>query len=74
MSQETQVAKSFVDFYYSTFDRNRNELLPLYRPHSMLSFEGQGFQGAQQIVEKLTVIIINLVIAIPKGTTSSSYN
>ncbi|KAJ3364007.1 Nuclear transport factor 2 [Kappamyces sp. JEL0680] len=41
MSQEEQVAKAFVDYYYATFDRNRQELLPLYRDHSMLTFEGR---------------------------------
>lgn len=29
-AQDQQVAKSFVDYYYATFDRNRQELLPLY--------------------------------------------
>jgi hypothetical protein len=52
MSQEQAIAKEFVNFYYSTFDRNRQELASLYKQHSMLSFEGQTFLGAQ-IVEKL---------------------
>ncbi|KAI8895409.1 hypothetical protein BC833DRAFT_660127 [Globomyces pollinis-pini] len=51
--QEAAIARSFVDFYYATFDRNRQELLPLYKPHSMLTFEGQSFQGSNAIVEKL---------------------
>eukprot|EP00842_Homolaphlyctis_polyrhiza_P005253 jgi/Hompol1/5729/HPOL_004657-RA len=52
MSDINQIAKSFVDFYYSTFDRNRAELAPLYKPISMLTFEGQQHAGAA-IVEKL---------------------
>ncbi|KAJ3325204.1 Nuclear transport factor 2 [Boothiomyces sp. JEL0866] len=52
-SQEEQVAKAFTEFYYSAFDRNRSELLPLYRPFSMLTFEGQRYSGDQKIVEKL---------------------
>ncbi|KAJ3276718.1 Nuclear transport factor 2 [Terramyces sp. JEL0728] len=52
-SQEEQVAKAFTEFYYAAFDRNRSELLPLYRPFSMLTFEGQRYSGDQKIVEKL---------------------
>ncbi|GJJ76792.1 NTF2-related export protein 1/2 [Entomortierella parvispora] len=47
------VAKQFVDFYYQTFDSNRQNLLPLYRPTSYLSFEGTQHAGANDIVEKL---------------------
>ncbi|ORX77583.1 nuclear transport factor 2 [Basidiobolus meristosporus CBS 931.73] len=53
MADIQTIAKSFVDFYYSTFDRSRNELSPLYREGSMLTFEGQQFQGSANIVEKL---------------------
>jgi hypothetical protein len=49
------VANNFVQFYYQTFTSNRAGLGALYQPHSMLSFEGQPFQGSQSIVEKLTV-------------------
>ncbi|KAL2919452.1 Nuclear transport factor 2 [Polyrhizophydium stewartii] len=52
MADINAIAKSFVDFYYSTFDRNRAELAPLYKEFSMMSFEGQQFRGAD-IVEKL---------------------
>ncbi|XP_052191141.1 nuclear transport factor 2A-like isoform X2 [Diospyros lotus] len=47
------VAKAFVDHYYSTFDTNRGGLANLYQDSSMLSFEGQKFQGAQNIAAKL---------------------
>ena len=47
------VAKAFVEHYYSTFDANRANLVGLYQDSSMLTFEGQKFQGAQQIVGKL---------------------
>ncbi|KAG8383306.1 hypothetical protein BUALT_Bualt05G0171000 [Buddleja alternifolia] len=48
------VAKAFVEHYYSTFDTNRAGLASLYQETSMLSFEGQKFQGAQSITAKLT--------------------
>lgn len=62
MSAETahnQVAKDFIAFYYSAFDRSRQELTPLYREHSMLSFEGQSFSGIQAVIGKLTVHRLN---------------
>ncbi|KAI9499543.1 hypothetical protein BDB00DRAFT_752822 [Zychaea mexicana] len=53
MSDFNQVAEAFVKFYYETFDSNREQLGPLYREHSMLTFEGQQFSGAGNIVQKL---------------------
>ncbi|KAL2253771.1 UNVERIFIED_CONTAM: Nuclear transport factor 2B [Sesamum indicum] len=48
------VAKAFVEHYYTTFDTNRAGLANLYQDTSMLSFEGQKFQGTQSITAKLT--------------------
>ncbi|WFD37117.1 Nuclear transport factor 2 [Malassezia japonica] len=48
-----QVAQQFTDYYYTTFDADRSQLAALYRPQSMLTFEGAQTQGAQAIVEKL---------------------
>ncbi|PSR87472.1 Nuclear transport factor 2 like [Actinidia chinensis var. chinensis] len=47
------VAKAFVEHYYSTFDTNRAALANLYQDGSMLTFEGEQFQGAQNIAGKL---------------------
>ncbi|KAK4053830.1 Nuclear transport factor 2 [Microbotryomycetes sp. JL201] len=44
----------FTDFYYQTFDADRNGLAPLYREHSMLTFESDQIQGTANIVAKLT--------------------
>ena len=49
------VAGDFVRFYYQTFTSNRTGLGALYQAQSMLSFEGQPFQGPQAISEKLAV-------------------
>ncbi|KAK9750012.1 hypothetical protein RND81_02G166300 [Saponaria officinalis] len=49
-----QVSKAFVEHYYTTFDTNRSNLGNLYQENSMLSFEGEPFMGAQNIVGKLT--------------------
>ncbi|KAF3038735.1 Nuclear transport factor 2 [Didymella pomorum] len=48
-----EVGKQFVEYYYKTFDENRAALSPLYRDHSMLTFEASGILGAAAIVEKL---------------------
>ncbi|KAI7839551.1 hypothetical protein COHA_006678 [Chlorella ohadii] len=48
------VAKAFTDHYYSTFDTARPNLAGLYQDQSMLTFEGQKFQGTQAIMGKLT--------------------
>ncbi|GAA6063836.1 hypothetical protein JCM10212_003998 [Sporobolomyces blumeae] len=58
MSPSTQadinaIAQQFTEFYYNQFDSDRKGLAPLYRDHSMLSFEGQQFQGTANIIEKL---------------------
>ncbi|RDW86381.1 nuclear transport factor 2 family protein [Aspergillus mulundensis] len=49
------MAEQFVTFYYQTFDGNRAGLAPLYRDHSMLTFETSAVQGVAGIIEKLTV-------------------
>lgn len=41
--------QAFTDHYYSTFDTNRAALGALYQEQSLLSFEGQKFQGTQQV-------------------------
>jgi hypothetical protein len=48
-----EVGKQFVEYYYKTFDENRAGLQPLYRDHSMLTFEASGIMGTAAILEKL---------------------
>lgn len=50
------VGKAFTDHYYATFDTNRQNLAGLYQDQSLLTFEGQKFQGVQQILGKLTTL------------------
>ena len=47
------VAKAFLQHYYTMFDTNRDGLVPLYRPQSLLTFEGQVKRGVQEIMAKL---------------------
>ncbi|KAK3901628.1 nuclear transport factor 2 [Staphylotrichum tortipilum] len=47
------IAKQFVTHYYLTFDRDRKDLVGLYRENSMLTFESAQSLGAQSITEKL---------------------
>ncbi|KAI3391615.1 hypothetical protein diail_7016 [Diaporthe ilicicola] len=51
-----EVAKQFCDFYYQTFDADRNQLGPLYRDQSMLTYESSSVQGVAAIVEKLVAL------------------
>jgi Nuclear transport factor 2 (NTF2) domain len=45
------VAKAFVQHYYNTFRSGGAALRSLYQPQSMCTFEGQQFQGADNIIE-----------------------
>ncbi|GAB4830935.1 Nuclear transport factor 2B [Ancistrocladus abbreviatus] len=52
--QVDMVGRAFVDHYYHLFDNDRMSLSSLYQPTSMLSFEGQKIQGAEEISSKLS--------------------
>ncbi|EGZ13229.1 hypothetical protein PHYSODRAFT_286573 [Phytophthora sojae] len=52
MSAE-DVAKAFVQHYYTTFDTNRAGLASLYQGVSNMSWEGQMSTGQQAIMAKL---------------------
>lgn len=54
MTDLNSIANSFVSYYYQLFDNDRSSLKPLYKDMSMLTFEGQQFQGAENITRKLT--------------------
>ncbi|KAG9318182.1 hypothetical protein JVU11DRAFT_261 [Chiua virens] len=58
-------------YYYSTFDRDRSQLVHLYRPTSMLTFESVQFLGVAKIHEKITVTIHSstppLMLIIPQS-------
>ncbi|KAA1121749.1 Nuclear transport factor 2, variant 2 [Puccinia graminis f. sp. tritici] len=53
MSNPTDVATQFVQFYYEKFDSDRSQLAPLYRDQSMLTFEANPYVGTTNIVKKL---------------------
>ncbi|KAI4214354.1 MAG: hypothetical protein LQ351_003107 [Letrouitia transgressa] len=54
MGDFNQIAQQFTEFYYNTFDQNREQLAALYRDQSMLTFETSAVQGTSGILEKLT--------------------
>lgn len=49
------VAKQFVQFYYQQFDTDREQLAPLYRDTSMLTYESESMSGVVPIINKLKV-------------------
>ncbi|PYH89816.1 NTF2-like protein [Aspergillus ellipticus CBS 707.79] len=53
MADFQSIAQQFVQFYYQTFDNERQNLAGLYRNESMLTFETSSMQGVQPIMEKL---------------------
>ncbi|MDC0707132.1 nuclear transport factor 2 family protein [Stigmatella sp. ncwal1] len=51
------IANAFASHYYTTFDggiASRSNLSALYRPESMLTWEGNQIQGQQNILANLT--------------------
>eukprot|EP00180_Rhodochaete_pulchella_P003179 Plantae.Rhodophyta-Rhodochaete_pulchella.ctg52372.p1 GENE.Plantae.Rhodophyta-Rhodochaete_pulchella.ctg52372~~Plantae.Rhodophyta-Rhodochaete_pulchella.ctg52372.p1 ORF type:complete len:139 (-),score=17.36 Plantae.Rhodophyta-Rhodochaete_pulchella.ctg52372:76-468(-) len=60
--QWEQVGEAFVGHYYQTFDSNRQALAPLYRQNSMLTFEGERFMDAANIINKLTSLPFQKVV------------
>jgi hypothetical protein len=52
MSAE-EIAQAFVGHFYNSFDTNVDSLASLFQPSSMMSFEGQQFQGPENIINKL---------------------
>ncbi|KAG5513294.1 hypothetical protein PMAC_001357 [Pneumocystis sp. 'macacae'] len=53
MTDINTLAAQFTDFYYKNFDTDRSQLAPLYRSHSMLTFESSQIQGVDKIIQKL---------------------
>jgi hypothetical protein len=51
--------QAFLQYYYQLFESNRAGLANLYQDGSMLTFEGQKFQGTQAIVGKLAQLPFN---------------
>ncbi|KAJ5861586.1 Nuclear transport factor NTF-2 [Penicillium soppii] len=62
MADFNSIAEQFVQFYYQTFDANRQGLGGLYRDHSMLTFETSSVLGTQAIVEKLASLPFEKVV------------
>lgn len=51
--QGGKVAQAFLQHYVTAFDSNRASLVSLFRPNSVMTFEGQVFVGAPWIAWKL---------------------
>jgi len=66
MASIEDISIAFVLHYYTTFDSNRTALAGLYQDQSMLSFEGEKFQGAASIVQKLASLSFQSVKHTPQ--------
>jgi hypothetical protein len=51
-----EVGKGFIEYYYRTYDSDRQSLIQLYRPHSNLTYEDQTRQGQAPILHKLQTL------------------
>merc|ERR1719271_1414445 len=51
-----QIGEQFTQMYYNYFDTNRIQLQNCYDAQSLLTFEGEQFQGMQNIMTKLTTL------------------
>mmetsp|Transcript_9137 Transcript_9137/g.26106 ORF Transcript_9137/g.26106 Transcript_9137/m.26106 type:complete len:124 (+) Transcript_9137:116-487(+) len=75
MSAE-EVAKAFVGHFYQSFDSNVDALAGLFNPTSMMTFEGQQFQGPENIIGKLKGVgkVVHAVksMDVQPGNTPSS--
>eukprot|EP01084_Bolivina_argentea_P165604 287676_1 len=49
----TEIGRQFINTYYDLYRNDRTKLEIYYRDPSCLSFEGQGFQGTKNIMNKL---------------------
>mmetsp|Transcript_19954 Transcript_19954/g.17685 ORF Transcript_19954/g.17685 Transcript_19954/m.17685 type:complete len:151 (+) Transcript_19954:79-531(+) len=56
-----EIGKGFVDNYYEIFSNDRSKLEEFYREPSCLSYEGQGYQGPNKIMNKLRNLAIKSI-------------
>jgi hypothetical protein len=50
------VGSQFLQFYYTQFQNDRKGLSSVFNDHSMLSFEGEQFMGAANIINKFLAL------------------
>lgn len=46
------IGNQFVQHYYVTFAGNRDALAPLYRPHTLLTWQSEQMQGVEAIMSR----------------------
>mmetsp|Transcript_98869 Transcript_98869/g.121048 ORF Transcript_98869/g.121048 Transcript_98869/m.121048 type:complete len:192 (-) Transcript_98869:158-733(-) len=60
------IGTTFVKQFYTKMSKNRKDLEPLYKDPSCLSYEGQGYQGCKNIMNKLINLPIKSIKHDPK--------
>ena len=55
------IANAFVQHYYQLFDSNRAGLQSLFVDSSLMTFENEQFMGMQNIMTKLTVLLLQVL-------------
>lgn len=54
MSDLQALGEQFANFYYDTYKTNRANLAGLYRPSSMMTYQGSQCMGPEQIMERIS--------------------
>ncbi|CEL52095.1 Nuclear transport factor 2 OS=Schizosaccharomyces pombe (strain 972 / ATCC 24843) GN=ntf2 PE=3 SV=2 [Rhizoctonia solani AG-1 IB] len=53
LTEMEDITNQFTSFYYPTLSGDRNQLVNIYKADSILSWEGNQYQGVESILEKL---------------------
>ncbi|XP_065175238.1 nuclear transport factor 2-like [Sycon ciliatum] len=61
MAAHEQIAQTFCNQYYTTFDTNRVAVGSFYAPTAVLTFEGVAVTGPEAIVAKLSTLTFQQV-------------
>jgi len=57
-----QLAKEFVETYYLTLQKSKNDLIQFYREESIMTFEGNHNKGLTEIAERIEQFSFQAVI------------
>merc|ERR1711976_221005 len=59
--QATQFCENFCNEYYNTLSSNRANLINMYKDCSIMTYEGDKYQGLQNIQKKLSELTFNTI-------------
>jgi len=60
-----QLAREFVETYYLTMQKSKNDIIQFYREESIMSFEGNHNKGLKEIAERIEQFSFETVSEFP---------